>query len=412
MMALVVSSCTKPDTKKDLSRAETDGSSNNKSRTVVVTKVIKRSVETTARLPGDLLAYRDVGIYPKVAGFVEWIGVDRGSIVKKGQVLIKMMAPEVVAQKSEAGESAEGAGFAYLQAERQVQVTRSGMNEATAKLAADEMTYKRLRDAHLEYSATVSKNDLEVAEKKVEADRARVESFKEQVAVSQAKVDELAKRKQARDNAARSASDIESYLRISAPFDGIITERNVHEGSLVNLDQGIGSNRKPMLRIQELAVLRLVVPVPEMNVGGLADGATVNFTVAAFRGETFTGVISRIGHALDLSTRTMPVELDVKNNDRKLAPGMYAEVQWPVKRAKASLLVPQSSIVRTTERLFVVRVKDNKTEWVDVKTGVVTDSMIEVFGDLEQGDQVALKGTDELRPGIHVSTKPPPSNSL
>ncbi|MFN8658511.1 MAG: efflux RND transporter periplasmic adaptor subunit [Candidatus Obscuribacterales bacterium] len=126
-------------------------------------------------------------------------------------------------------------------------------------------------------------------------------------------------------------------------------------------------------------------------------------TVSAFKGETFDGTVKRVGGSLDLNNRTMPVELDVPNLSRRLAPGMYAEVIWPVVHAKASLFVPKTSVVTTTEKTFVVRVKDGVTEWVDVKPGIADGELTEVFGNLQPGDEIAVRGTDELRAGKHVS---------
>jgi multidrug efflux pump subunit AcrA (membrane-fusion protein) len=98
----------------------------------------------------------------------------------------------------------------------------------------------------------------------------------------------------------------------------------------------------------------------------------------------------------------MAVELDVENGDGRLAPGIFCQVRWPVRRALPSLFVPSASIASTTDRTFVVRVRGGKTEWVDVKTGLTAGALVEVFGDLQAGDEVAARGTDELRPGTEV----------
>jgi multidrug efflux pump subunit AcrA (membrane-fusion protein) len=160
-----------------------------------------------------------------------------------------------------------------------------------------------------------------------------------------------------------------------------------------------------VLRIEKVSRLRVVVPIPENYFSGTVNGAKVNFTVPASPGERFTGTIARIPDSLDVKTRTMPVELDVENSSGRLAPGMYAEVDWPVQRSRATLFVPTSAIARTNERRFLVAVRNGKSEWVDVKTGATVDKMTEVFGDLHEGDVVAVRGTDELRPGTSVSVQ-------
>jgi multidrug efflux pump subunit AcrA (membrane-fusion protein) len=116
----------------------------------------------------------------------------------------------------------------------------------------------------------------------------------------------------------------------------------------------------------------------------------------------FTGVVARIARSVDVATRTMAVELDVDNADGRLAPGTFCQVRWPVRRSGPSLFVPTASVASTTDRTFVVRVRGGRTEWVDVATGLTAGPLIEVFGDLEPGDDVAGRGTDELRPGTEV----------
>lgn len=370
--------------------------------TVTVTKVVAQDLRRQTSLPGELRAYQDVALYPKVQGFVEWMGVDRGSVVKRGQLLVRMRAPELAAQSSGAEAKARAAESQRLEAASRVLSIRAQRLEAEAKLASDEATYKHLKAAAAT-PGVVAGNDLEVAQKTVEADQARVRAWQENEKAAEAQVRSLEASEKAAHDAARSVQDIESYLRITAPFNGIITERNVHQGSLVGPSGGPSS--PPMLRIQQVDPLRLIVPVPEMDVAGTALGAKVNFTVPAFPGETFHGVVQRIGHALDAKTRTMPVELDVANAGGQLAPGMFPEVLWPTRRPRPSLFVPPSTVATTTERTFVIRIRNGMTEWVDVKRGASMENLIEVFGDLAAGDQVAVRGTDELRAGTRVTVK-------
>lgn len=339
--------------------------------TVTVVTVVSQNLDRSVLLPGDLIAFQDVEIRPKVSGFVESIAVDRGSAVRRGQLLALLDAPELAAQRREA--------------DAKVQSAQAQRIEAEARLAGDEATYQRLKNA-AETPGVVAGNDVEVAQKTVEADRARVELSKQN--------------EQAAREAARSVRDIESYLRISAPFDGIVTDRNAHVGSLVT------PSSVAMLRLQQISTLRLVVAVPEEAVATAEPGRMMTFTLSAYPGETFTGRIARPGRALDPKTRTMPVELDVANASGKLSPGMYAQVVWSMRRSQPSLFVPPSAIATTTERIFVVRIRDGVADWVDVKRGAPMKQLVEVFGALAAGDQVALRGTDELRPGTRVAAKP------
>jgi membrane fusion protein, multidrug efflux system len=373
--------------------------------TVNVTEVVSMEMNRQFRLPGELQPFEDVAIYAKAPGFVEAINVDRGSLVKKGQVLARLRAPELDAQRGEAEARSRAAQSQRVEAAARVNSARAQRLEAEAKLAAEDATYQRLKAA----SATpgvVAGNDVEVALRSVEASRARVQLWGENEKAAQAQLKALEENERALGEAARSAQNIEAYLRVTAPFDGVITERNAHPGSLAGTG---GQTTPPMLRLQQVSRLRLVVAVPEIEVAGVALGTRVNFTVPALPSEQFTGLIQRISHALDAKTRTMPVELDINNASGKLAPGMFPEVSWPSRRLRPSLFVPPTAIATTTERTFVIRVRDGRVEWVDVKRGVAMSQsgadLIEVFGDLAPGDQIATRGTDELRQGTRVAVK-------
>jgi len=344
--------------------------------TVEVTQVASRKLAMAVRLPGELQPYEAVAVYPKITAFVDSISVDRGSPVKKGQLLVRLVAPEIPAQRAEAQSKLQGA------------VAQRA--EATAKLGSEESTYERLKSAAAT-PGVVAGNDLEVAQKAVEGSRARLEAARES--------EEAAK------SALRSLTEIQEYLQVRAPFDGVVTERNVHPGALVGPTTGSNSS-VPLLRVEQIARLRLVVPVPEKYAAGLTEGAKVDFSVSAFPNQTFTGTVARIARSVDVKTRTMPVELDVTNPKGRLASGMFPEVLWPVRRSEATLFVPTSSVARTTEATFVVRIHNEAAEWVNVKTGEVDGKLIEIFGDLHPGDAVAVRGTDELRQGMRVTAKP------
>lgn len=336
--------------------------------TLPVADVVSQSLERTLTLSGDLVAFQDVAVHAKVEGFVERIDVDRGSVVRRGAVLASVVAPELKAQIEEAEARVHSADAQRLEAE--------------AALTSERSTFDRLKRAS-STPGVIAGNDVEVAEQQVAAARARVQAATRNL--------------EATRQAARSLREIESYLQITAPFDGVVTERTAHVGSLV------GPRTGAIVRIQQVSPLRLVAPIPETYVAAVRVGQPIAFTVTAFPGETFTGRLARTARALDVNTRTMAVELDVPNGDGRLAPGMFAGIQWPARRGAQSLFVPRTSVVTTTERSFVVRVRDGAAEWVDVRRGATMGGLVEVFGELQAGDQVAVRATDELRDGTRVS---------
>ena len=344
--------------------------------TLEVVRVVEQPIHVTLSLPGELTPFQTVALYSRVTGFVKTIGVDRGSRVREGQELAVIEAPELVAQKSESQSKLQSA-------EAQLGAVRS-------KAEADASTFDKLKAA----SATpgvVAGNDVVLAQKAVEADQGQIAAAQQNV--------------EAARQALESVTDIEGYLRITAPFGGVVTERNVHPGALVGPTGGPGA-AVPIVRIVDSNRLRLVVPVPEAYTAGVTNGTSVTFSVAAYPGATFTGTVSRISESVDVATRTMAVELDVNNADNRLAPGTFCQVRWPVQRTTPSLLVPSGSVASTTGRTFVIRVRGGRTEWVDVKTGLATGPLVEVYGDLKPGDEIAARGTDEVRDGVTVQTKP------
>jgi RND family efflux transporter MFP subunit len=159
------------------------------------------------------------------------------------------------------------------------------------------------------------------------------------------------------------------------------------------------------VRIEQIHRLRLVVPVPEGYATAVTKGTEITFTVSAHPGERFNAVVSRPALSVSRETRTMAVEADVDNAEERVAPGMYADVAWPARREVESRFVPRSAVAETTERVFVIRVRDGVAEWVDVRRGVYSGDEVEVFGPLAPGDRVVLRASDELQPGTRVSAR-------
>lgn len=335
--------------------------------------VVAKPVSKTVELPGEFLPFQKVLLNARVPGYVEKVLVDRGSVVKQGDLLAELSAPEIEAQIAEA--------------ESKVHAAESDRVQAAAQLAAAESTSERLKKAS-QTPGVIAGNELIQAEKQVEAAKALVQSREQATRAAQAMV--------------KAQKLMQAYLKVEAPFAGVVTERLVHPGALV----GPGS-QSALLEIQQIAHLRLVVPVPEEYVGGIIRGARVPFSAPAHPQRAYSGTVARISHVLDQKTRAMAVELDVLNSDGALSPGMYPTVKWPVRGQRSVLFVPKSSVVTTTERTFVIRDKNGSAEWVDVRKGGADGDLIEVTGNLQAGDRVVRRGTDELRDGAALQAKAP-----
>ena len=342
---------------------------------VETVSVSSRQLDVRVSLPAQMQPYESVDIYPKVTGFLDSIPVDVGSRVHRGQELVRLSAPELLAQRS--------------QAEAALHAAESQLASSQAKLASDQGTYQHLASA-ARTPGVVAQNDLMVSNQIVIADKGAVSAAESNVNAARETL--------------RSVSQMESYLTISAPFSGVVTMRNLHPGALTGPASGQGGSQ-PIVRIVATDRLRLVVPIPEAEVGEIKQGESISFTVPAYPGETFHAPIARIAHDVDVNTRTMHVELDVRNDNGKLAPGSFVTVSWPVRRHAPTFFVPSTAVTSDQQHTFVIRIRDNKAEWVNVQTGQSADGDTEVFGDLHSGDQVVRRASDSIRSGQSVSAR-------
>lgn len=315
--------------------------------------VSRQQVGQTIQLPGEFRAYQEVSIYPKADGFVEKVLVDRGTAVRRGQVLMVLDAPET---------------------EERLVAARSNTLKAEALLIASREHYRRLR-ASAKVAGSVSALDLETAYAKLRADSASLLG-------EQANVRALAK--------------LRSYLTVRAPFDGYITERNVHPGALV----GAGAKmERPMLVLQQQSRLRLVADIPEAYSAGLPQGKTVAFTVSALPGKTFTGNISRRSGSMNQQFRSETIEIDVNNANRTLKPGMFAEISLSANGTPGALAVPKTAVIASTERQYVIKVQDGKAQYIEVRKGQQSGDMQEVFGNLRANDPIIVNAREDIKEG-------------
>lgn len=342
-------------------------------QTIELVPVVQKPVSRMVTLPAEIEPFLSVGINARVAGYVERVLVDRGSAVKQGDLLVELSAPEMKTRIAEA--------------ESKVQAIASERAQAEAERASAQTTLTHLKKA-AETPGAIAAIEIETTQRRVEALDALVRT----------KVDAA----RSAESAVKALRELEGYLRITAPFDGVITERRVHPGALA----GPGA-AEPLLQLQQISRLRVTVAVPEEDVAGVVKGARVEFKVPGYPDRTFAGTVARPARVLDPKTRTMPVELDVSNADGALSPGMFPAVKWPVRRSKPALYVPKTAVVTTTERVFVVRSSgaEGKAEWVNVSKGAADGDFVEVLGALKPGDLVVKRATDEMRDGSILKKK-------
>jgi membrane fusion protein (multidrug efflux system) len=328
---------------------------------LVKTFVLQDSqAENTVALPGELIAFQEVDIYAKVNSFVKEVPVDRGSEVKKGDLLLLLDAPEYESQMAEAA---------------------SKLKTREAILKSSAATYSRLYETS-KTPGTVSPNDLDLALSKMMSDSAEVSSAR---------------------SSYKAAMDIKDYLTVRAAFDGMITERNIHPGAYVG-PSGKGSD-KPLLKLKQENVLRLTVAVPEVFTSSLHLGDQVRFTVKSYPNEQFTAKVSRLAGNIETTIRSELIEMDVINKDKKLLSGMYAQVELNTKRDSKSFLVPATCVVASTEGVFVIRVENGKAKRIKVNKGNMNGVNVEAYGDLKNGDSLVTEASENIRGGDIIKSK-------
>jgi RND family efflux transporter MFP subunit len=344
------------------SEAPTPSESSTSSATVplevTVVPVKSATLSTHVTLPGQFVPFESVDLYPKVQAFIETIAVDRGAHVRAGQVLVRLSAPEIAAQQAQAAAS---------------------FRAASAKLASDRATYDRL-SAAAKTPGIVAENDVNVARQLAASSEAQAQSAAAGM---------------------RNVRDMASYLTIRAPFDGVVTARNLHPGAIAGPS---GASGLPILQLAKTERLRLTVAVPASNIQGAAVGQSLTFTTPSAPGKTFTATIARMAQAVDPRTRTMMVEADVPGT-AELTAGSFVSVSWPMTRSYPTLRVPATAIANDQQRQFLIKVVGGAAKWIDVTVGVNDNGLVEVFGDLQPGDLIVERGTDAIHDGASVKSK-------
>ncbi|MEH6680027.1 MAG: efflux RND transporter periplasmic adaptor subunit [Sediminicola sp.] len=321
----------------------------------VETVALKRTrLATELRLPAELSGFRQVDIYAKVNSYVKTLLVDIGTEVQKGQLLMELEAPEISSQ---------------------VAAAQSRLSSQEALYMATKATYERVLETS-KVEGTISKNDLDQALARMTSDRAQLEaaraSFKE----------------------VRSMQD---YLIIRAPFDGLVTARNINVGTYVG-PAGKGSEF-PLLILQDHKKLRLVASVPEMYTGYLHIGSDIGFNVRSLPNENFSAKIARMSGALDSRLRSERVEMDITDTGR-LLPGMVAEVILPLTARDSTFVVPVSAVMTYSEGTFVIRDHNAKAQRIAIKKGREANGEMEIFSDeLRPNDRLVKFANEEIREG-------------
>jgi RND family efflux transporter MFP subunit len=328
--------------------------------TVNVTHPAVSRLSPEVSLPGSTQAYVDTPIYSRTDGYLKSWYFDIGAHVKKGQLMAVIETPEL---------------------DQQLQVAEAQLKSSQANLDLANITSNR-------YQNLLKTNSIS----KQETDQAMGDAAAKQAAV------------EASTAAVRRLQQLQSFERVYAPFDGIVTVRNTDIGQLV---QGGSSNA--LFHLAAINIIRVFVPVPESYAGAIKDGSKATLTLDEYPGVEFDGTIARNSSAIDPASRTLNVEVDVDNPKAQLLPGAYVVVHFKVPDHGETLTIPSNTLIFRAQGMQVAAVRDNHIKLLPIVVTHDGGAILEVSGGLKASDQLVLDPSDSIETGqeVKVAAKKP-----
>jgi RND family efflux transporter MFP subunit len=356
-----------------------------------VARAVRRTIANTLTISGEFKPFQDVDVHAKVAGYIKVIYVDVGDHVKEGQTLAILEVPELAAQLV-------GADAGARRAMEEIGRAKGDLERAQSTHAAMHSAYARLSDAAKTRQGLVAQQELDDSQAKDLESEAQVSSAKSALSAAQQEL-EVAQANQ------KQVSALSDYTRITAPFSGVITNRYADTGALVAAGTSTSTQAIAVVRIAQISVLRLVLPIPESIAGQIHLGDPVKVRIQALN-EDIEGKVSRFADSLDVQTRTMETEIDCQNRDGRLLPGMYTDTQLLLREKKNALTVPLQAVVRSGDDATVLAVNPQDIlEERHVKLGLEDNSRVEVLSGLSDGDRVVIGNRSQFRTGQKIQPK-------
>jgi RND family efflux transporter MFP subunit len=356
----------------------------------VVTLIHAKLGDPTSELllPGNIEPLYNANLYARVEGYVDRRNVDIGSPVKSGQILAIISSPDVDQQLLQARAT-------LAQSQASLQQAHAALEQAKANAELARLTKERnlpLGEEHA-ISQQIVDNAVQTSnarEADVSVAKANITAAEANVTANQANVSRLLQ--------------MQGFEKIVAPFDGVITARNVERGDLVTT--GSASLGKPMFSIAQSSTLRIQIDVPQSEAVNIKDGQRASVDVKERLGRSYTGTVVRNASSLDATARTMLTEIQVDNKDGSLLPGMYAQVKFIVPQQRQSLIIPTSALVVDHGGMHVVTVDAGHTiHFLPVTIGKDMGKEVEILNGLSQSQSLVSSPSDLLNEGEHVEVQ-------
>jgi RND family efflux transporter MFP subunit len=360
--------------------------------TVPVVKAERHDLADNLGIASELQPFQEIEVYAKVSGYIRKLHIDWGTHVKQGQLLAELEVPELQQQlrQDEA---------AVRRSEQDFSRAREELNRAESAYTVTHLTYTRLAEVQKSRPELVAQQEVDVAQGKDLEASAGVSSAKDALAAAEQGL-LAAKAALGKDQA------MFDYTRITAPFEGVVTEVYAYTGALLPAGTSSSKGDLALCRLSQNNLLRLVIPVPERAVSDIHVGETVAVDVSGAK-KTFNGKIVRFSDQIDTQTRTMHTEVEVPNSNDELVPGMYASVKIPLHSAANVLTIPVQAVQSTGKGQGSVLVvnSSNRIEKRAVTLGLQTSTQVEIISGLRQDETIIFGEQGQYKAGELVKPK-------
>jgi RND family efflux transporter MFP subunit len=354
-----------------------------------VVKVQRKNLSSTLEIASEFLPYQEIDVYAKVSGYIQKLYVDWGTHVKQGQLLAVLEIPELQQQLLQDEASVR-------RADQEVSRAREEQSRAESAYSVAHVTYTRLADVQKSRPELVAQQEIDVAQGKDLEASAGVSSSKDALAAAEQAL-----------LAAKAALDKDkamfAYARMTAPFDGVVTQIYAYTGALLPAGTSAAKGDSALCHLSQNNLLRLVIPVPERAVPDISDGQALEINVSALH-KTFAGKIVRFSDQIDPATRTMHTEVTVPNVNYELVPGMYASVKIPLHSVAGVLTVPVQAVQSsgTGQGTVLVVNSTNHLERREVTLGLQTATDAEVLSGLRENETLVFGEQNQFKEGQQV----------
>ncbi|MFN7918831.1 MAG: efflux RND transporter periplasmic adaptor subunit [Bryobacteraceae bacterium] len=352
---------------------------------VAVVAAAHTQLDHDLAITAEFRPYQEVDVMAKVAGYLSKIEVDVGSRVEQGQLLATIEVPEMADEMSK-----NAAAISRSQAE--LERARQDVKRAETAREMTELSYSRLAAVSEKRPGLVAQQEIDTVKNRDLLAQSQVAAAKSTLAATEQSVHVL-------EAEAARLRTLQAYLKVTAPFAGVVTKRFADTGAMIQA--GSSSQGKPIVRVAQTQVLRLVLPVPEAVVPRLRLGMPIGVHVESL-GRNFDGRVARFSNQIQTSTRTMDTEVDVPNQGAVLVPGMFAEARLVLEH-KTGVGIPVEAVDHAKGKTSVMLVGTGGTlEQRDVVTGLETPEQVEIVSGVAEGDLVVIGNRSQLRTGQKV----------